>query len=550
MNEEDLPDAADSLSEASGHSSREHQPNDLLNETKQEGVREHPDLEQEHIENLNDLVPDVTPPDICNYDFNEVPSLGSIKVHHAGTNIITLGWAPTEQQVESHYHVLYSCKKIKPQTIQITDSCKVDIEDLLPGTEYTFTIIRIVDGKHSKSESVSVCTVAIPPGNVQVSNVSSSTVSLTWETPAGEVGGYVVTCFYDSETHREQTTDSDTVTFSDLKAGLKYDFQIKTQLKSGGLSQPALTSAHTETKQEGVREHPDLEQEHMENLNDLVPDVTPPDICNYDFNDAIPPGNVQVSHVSSSTVSLTWEPPAGEVGGYVVTCFYDSETHGEQTTDSDTVTFSDLKPGLKYDFQIKTQLKSGGLSQPALTSAHTEAIPPGNVKVSDVSITTVSLTWETPDGEVGGYVVTCFCDSETHGEQTTDSESVTFHDLKPGLKYDFQIKTQLKSGGLSQPALISAHTEAIPPGNVQVSHVSCSTVSLTWETPAGVLEDYVVTCFCDSETHREQTTESDSMTFSDLKPGLKYDFQIKTQLKSGGLSQPALISAHTGELFL
>ncbi|XP_030205772.1 fibronectin-like, partial [Gadus morhua] len=349
-------------------------------------------------------------------------------------------------------------------------------------------------------------TEAIPPGNIQVSDVSISTVSLTWETPAGDVGGYVVTCFCDSETHGEKTTDSESVTFYDLKPGLKYDFQIKTQLKGGGLSEPAIASAHTE---------------------------------------AIPPGNFKVSDVSISTVSLTWETSAGEVGGYVVTCFCDSETHGEQTTDSESVTFYDLKPGLKYDFQIKTQLKSGGLSQPALASAHTEAIPPGNVQVSDVSISTVSLTWETPAGEVGGYVVTCFCDSETHGERTTDSESVTFYDLKPGLKYDFQIKTQLKSGGLSQPALASAHTEAIPPGNVQVTHVSSSTVSLTWETPAGEVEGYVVTCYCDSETHGEQTTDLDSVTFSNLKPGLKYDFHIKTQMKSGGLSQPASTSAHT-----
>ena len=94
-------------------------------------------------------------------------------------------------------------------------------------------------------------------------------------------------------------------------------------------------------------------------------------VCFSSFTDAVPPGNVQVSHVSSSTVSLTWEPPAGEVEGYVVTCYCESETHGEQTTDSDSVTFSDLKPGLKYDFQIKTQLKSGGLSQPASTSTYT-----------------------------------------------------------------------------------------------------------------------------------------------------------------------------------
>ena len=94
-------------------------------------------------------------------------------------------------------------------------------------------------------------------------------------------------------------------------------------------------------------------------------------VCFSSFTEAVPPGNVQVTHVSCSTVSLTWEPPAGEVGGYVVTSFCGSETHGEQTTDSDTVTFSGLKPGHKYDFQIKTQLKSRGLSQPALISAHT-----------------------------------------------------------------------------------------------------------------------------------------------------------------------------------
>ncbi|XP_030193333.1 interferon-induced very large GTPase 1 isoform X2 [Gadus morhua] len=263
------------------------------------------------------------------------------------------------------------------------------------------------------------------------------------------------------------------------------------------------------------------------------------------LNEAIPPGNVKVSNVSSSTVSLTWETAAGEVGGYVVTCFCDSETQQETTTKLDRVTFSDLKPGLKYDFQIKTKLKSGRLSQPALTSAHTEAIPPENVQVSHVSSSTVSLIWDTAAGEVGGYVVTCFCYSETHQEKTTDSDSVTFSDLKPGLKYDFQIKTQLKSGGVSQPALISAHTEAIPPGNVKVSHVSTSTVSLIWDTAAGEVGGYVVTCFCDSKKHREKTTDLDSVRFSDLKPGLKYDFQIKTQLKSGGLSQPALISAHT-----
>ncbi|CAL8376873.1 unnamed protein product [Boreogadus saida] len=417
--------------------------------------------------------------------------------------------------------------------------------DLKPGLKYDFQIkTQLKSGGLSQPASTSAHTEAVPPGNVKVSHVSSSTVSLTWETPAGEVEGYVVTCFCDSKTHQKKITVLDSVRFSDLKPGLKYDFQIKTQLKSGGLSQPTSTSAHTE---------------------------------------AIPPGNVQVSHVSSSTVSLTWEPPAGDVGGYVVTCFCDSETHGEQTTDSVSVTFSDLKPGLKYDFQIKTQLKSGGLSQPALISAHTDAVPPGNVQVSHITSSTVSLTWEPPAGlkydfqiktqlKSGGLsqpaLISAHTDAVPPGNVqvshiTSSTVSLTW-EPPAGLKYDFQIKTQLKSGGLSQPALISAHTDAVPPGNVQVSHITSSTVSLTWEPPAGLKYDFQIKTQLKSgglsqpaliSAHTDavppgnvQVSHITSSTVSltwEPPAGLKYDFQIKTQLKSGGLSQPALISAHT-----
>ena len=68
----------------------------------------------------------------------------------------------------------------------------------------------------------------------------------------------------------------------------------------------------TETKQEGVREHPDLEQEHIENLNDLVPDVvvemfpgdvTQPDICNYDFNGKVR----QVIYYDSGPIHTKWQ---------------------------------------------------------------------------------------------------------------------------------------------------------------------------------------------------------------------------------------------------
>ncbi|XP_030194322.1 up-regulator of cell proliferation [Gadus morhua] len=49
----DLPNASDSCSEASGHSSREHQPNDLLNETELEGFLEKLGLKENYKEKLS-----------------------------------------------------------------------------------------------------------------------------------------------------------------------------------------------------------------------------------------------------------------------------------------------------------------------------------------------------------------------------------------------------------------------------------------------------------------------------------------------------------------
>ena len=112
-----------------------------------------PPFKLTHFTNSENKLPGL----IVYLSFPEGPSFGSIEVHHAGTDIITLGWAPTEREVESHHHLVYSCNN-KAQIIHITDSYKVDIVDLSPGTQYTFSIIRIADGKHSLSASVSVCT--------------------------------------------------------------------------------------------------------------------------------------------------------------------------------------------------------------------------------------------------------------------------------------------------------------------------------------------------------------------------------------------------------
>ncbi|XP_026208537.1 interferon-induced very large GTPase 1 isoform X2 [Anabas testudineus] len=105
-----------------------------------------------------------------------------------------------------------------------------------------------------------------PPVQIKVSNVSSESLSLHWDTPAGEVENYTVTCCSEGETVQELTTDTNSVTVSRLKPGVCYSLQVTTQL-DGRRSKSTVTSVQTKTKIESILEDLALEQHYREKLS-------------------------------------------------------------------------------------------------------------------------------------------------------------------------------------------------------------------------------------------------------------------------------------------
>ena len=87
-----------------------------------------------------------------------------------------------------------------------------------------------------------------------------------------------------------------------------------------------------------------------------------------------PPVQIAVYQVSSDSLSLRWDPPAGEVESYVVTCCTEGEIVQETTTDTNDLTLSNLSPGESYSLQVSAQLRNGRKSKPAVTSAHTSEL--------------------------------------------------------------------------------------------------------------------------------------------------------------------------------
>ncbi|XP_073330538.1 interferon-induced very large GTPase 1-like [Pagrus major] len=190
-----------------------------------------------------------------------------ITVLSVGQKTVSFGIPLTDDSVKYTLELDYSCDTQRDSLIR-DDSSTVEVEGLIPGTEYTFSITRITDnGNRSKATSLSVFTEPSPPVQIAVYQVSSESLSLRWDPPAGDVESYIVTCCHEGEVVREMATDTNNLTLSGLSPGVCYSLQVSAQLRNGRRSKLDVTSANTKTQMKSLLEDLGLEQLYTEKLS-------------------------------------------------------------------------------------------------------------------------------------------------------------------------------------------------------------------------------------------------------------------------------------------
>uniref|UniRef100_A0A671URR5 Si:dkey-85k7.12 n=1 Tax=Sparus aurata TaxID=8175 RepID=A0A671URR5_SPAAU len=190
-----------------------------------------------------------------------------ITVLSVGQETVSFGIPLTDDSVKYTLELDFCCDKQR-DSLTKDESSPVEVEGLIPGTEYTFSITRIADnGNRSTATSLSVFTEPSPPVQIAVYQVSSQSLSLRWDPPAGDVESYIVTCCHEEEFVQEIITDTKNLTLSDLSPGVYYSLQVSAQLRNGRKSEPAVTSAHTKTQLESLLEDLGLEQHYKEKLS-------------------------------------------------------------------------------------------------------------------------------------------------------------------------------------------------------------------------------------------------------------------------------------------
>uniref|UniRef100_A0A3Q3MWH9 Titin n=1 Tax=Mastacembelus armatus TaxID=205130 RepID=A0A3Q3MWH9_9TELE len=232
-----------------------------------------------------------------------------------------------------------------------------------------------------------------PPSNIKVDEVSADFISLSWDPPAYDGGcqinNYVVE-------KRDTTTTtwqivSATVARTSIKVchltqGTEYQFRIAAENRYG--KSHAIDSA--------------------------------PIVAQYPFERPGPPTNLHVSHATKIGMLVVWGRPASDGGstviGYHIECkehssiLWTKVNRGLLTENQFKMT--GIEEGLLYQFRVYAENIAGigpctKPSEPV--AARDPCEPPRNLRVTNITRTSVSLFWERPEYDGGvkiiGYIV-------------------------------------------------------------------------------------------------------------------------------------------------
>ncbi|KAG7458478.1 hypothetical protein MATL_G00220610 [Megalops atlanticus] len=350
----------------------------------------------------------------------------------------------------------------------------ISIQSLRLGNTYWFSVATVGNkGSLSKCVSASVQTVIPAPVELTEESVDTTSFTLSWREPHGLDQTPCFLVSYSSPGTEPQfiSTESLTVTLSNLQPGTEYTVSVFTELENGNQSEAASKSICTKPSA---------------------------------------PGRVRVEEVRSRSVRLCWDTPT-EMEGVSYTFSISYRCAGEKPkevrtgSNSNTTVLSDLRAGVEYSFSVSTVLHNGSRSRASSAKECTRKL-----HISSVDETSVSVSWDRPTDMKGvphTFRVT-WGDSRGQTDSFTTENGTAVPHLRPGTECSISVCTVLQSNGLeSDPICTTVQTEPSAPGRVRVEEVRSRSVRLCWDTPTemeGVSYTFSISYSCDGEEPKEQ----------------------------------------------
>ena len=388
---------------------------------------------------------------------------GTLATSNLTATSVSLTWGASTDNVEVTFYDIYRDSGLLasvPNSVNTyNDTTLSDIQS------YSYYVLaRDAAGNLSgQSNTVNITTpdgtAPSAPGTLSVTDITTSSISLSWGTSTDNVGvtGYDIYRGGVLLTNVTGTTYTDS---AGLAEGTQYEYVVRARDAEGNISAPSNTASGT---------------------TEITPDTEAPTA----------PSNLTVTATTFSSVSLSWTESTDNVG----VTFYDIYRGGAVVGSTPSLVFTDtgLIANTPYSYYaVARDLAGNNSAQSNLVNVTTDLEPdvtppttPENIIVTETA-DTITLDWDASTDDRGPITYEIYRD----GELFASTSDTLFDDtgLSDGEAHDYELIARDGADNASAPtAIISARTLDITPPGVATglgsTSVTGSSITLTWNIP-------------------------------------------------------------------
>ncbi|XP_078004298.1 receptor-type tyrosine-protein phosphatase eta isoform X2 [Phascolarctos cinereus] len=348
---------------------------------------------------------------------------------------------------------------------QNSNNTHVAIRGLNSSTLYNFTVYpKRNQDPEGQPAFTQTYTAPLPVSEFRVQNVSTTSVSLAWNSEGSSfrilVQELTNHSFPRNETHQEKR-----LLVTDLTPGTPYCFEIFPRAPDG-----------------------------REGLSRKLEQTTEPSAVS----------DIEVVSVNTTVIHLKWQNRDNTSLGYRYHLLV--ETDGSwvfnSTTDFLNETIGGLVPGTCYNVTIYPEIGNGTKGSPTSKVLYTRPSPVSTINISSITTTEVTLSWQETDSGSTSYTYLIILVEggsvspiSTSINQTLRVRNATVTDLSPGTSYEVRIYSQVGEDALQgEPGLTSFCTDAASVAFLECNPVpKQSTLILRWPCPPGMNSGFSLT---------------------------------------------------------